>query len=75
MVAIARSSPRTPIQQILLITAKHFEIRVLPDLQLALPKSEFIDQLRFRWSEKPSPFPRQPPLTDSTARLSGGRAV
>ena len=51
MVAIARSSASTRIQQILLTTAHHFEIRALPDPQLALPDGEFRDLLRFRWSE------------------------
>ena len=38
MVVIARSSASASIQHILLVTTKHFEIRALPDPQLALPE-------------------------------------
>ena len=73
MVAIARSSASTRIDQILRVTAKHFEICASPGPQLALPQGEFIDPLRFRWSNTPTPHSRQPPSTDSRARLSGMR--
>ena len=56
MVVIA--FPRTPTcaQKILQITAQHFEIRALPDPQLALPDGEFRDPLPFRWVDVPQPF-------------------
>ncbi len=63
MVAIVRSSASQRIQQILLTTAHHFEIRALPSLtslslpnvQLALPHGEFRDPLPFRWVDAPRP--------------------
>ena len=63
MVAIARSSASQRIQQILLTTAHHFEIRALPslshlslpDVQFALPHEEFRDPLPFRWVDAPEP--------------------
>ena len=60
MVSIARSSASRRIQQILLTTAHHFEIRALPslpspDVQPALPHGEFIDPLPFRWVDAPKP--------------------
>lgn len=56
MVVIA--FPRTPTcaQKILQITAQHFEIRALPDPQLALPDGEFRDPLPFRWVDAPQAF-------------------
>ena len=73
MLALDRSDIPAPIQQILRVTEKHFGIHAAPDLQRALPPSEFIDPLRFRCSETPSPLSRQPSLTESTALLSGIR--
>ena len=67
MVAIARSSASTRIQQILLTTAHHFEIRALPDPQLALPDGEFRDPLRFRWSETPRLPVRHQPVASCSA--------
>ena len=63
MVAFTRSSASRRIQQILLTTAHHFEIRSfpslpslsLPDVQLALPHGEFRDPLPFRWVDAPKP--------------------
>ena len=63
MVSIARSSISRRIQQILLTTAHHFEIRALPslsylslpDVQFALPHGEFRDPLPFRWVDAPKP--------------------
>ena len=75
MLALARSDIPSPLQQILRVTAKHFEIHALPNLPLALPKSEFIDPLRFRWSNTPLPLARQHSSTDNTARFSGRRAA
>jgi hypothetical protein len=69
MVAIARSSASTRIQQILLTTAHHFEIRALPDPQLALPYGEFRDPLRFRTSET-SRLPVRHQLVVSCSALS-----
>ena len=71
MVAIARSSASTRIQQILLTTAHHFEIHALPDPQLALPDGEFRDPLRFRWSETPSLPVRHQPDAICFALLAG----
>ena len=73
MLALARSAIPSPIQQILRVTAKHFGIHAAPDLQRALPPSEFIDPLRFRWVNTPTPLTLQPPLPDSRARWSGMR--
>lgn len=55
MVVIAL--PRTPTctKKILQITAQYFEIRALPDPQLALPDGEFRDPLPFRWIDAPQP--------------------
>ncbi len=61
MVAIARPSAPTRIQQILLTTAHHFSIRTSPEPQLALSEGEFRDPLRFRWSDTPKPPVRHPP--------------
>ena len=61
MVAIALSSARTRIQQILLTTAHHFSIRTAPEPQLALSDGEFKDPLPFRWCDKPKP-PARPQL-------------
>ena len=55
MVFIASSSAFTRLQQILLTTAKHFDIRVLPNPQLVLSQGEFIDPLPFRWSDLRAP--------------------
>ena len=63
MVAFPRSSACTRIQQILLTTAHHFEIRAfpslhslsLPDVQFALPHGKFRDPLPFRWADAPKP--------------------
>ena len=69
MVAIARSSVCPRIQQILLTTAHHFEIRPLPDpqLELALPHGEFKDPRPFRWSDTPSLPVRHQPVASCSA--------
>jgi hypothetical protein len=53
MVAIARSSASTRIQQILLTTAHHFEIRAFPEPPCEPFDGEFKDPLPFRWSDTP----------------------
>ena len=54
MVAIAHSGAPAPIQQILLITAKHFSISPQPQARqsaLAIFASEFKDPLPWRWRQ------------------------
>ena len=75
MLALARSDIPAPIQQILRVTAKHFEIHASPDLQHALLPSEFIDLLRFRWVNTPTPLTLPPPSSDTRAWWSGRRAA
>ena len=75
MLALDRSNIPAPIQQILQVTAKHFGIHAAADLQRALPPSEFIDPLRFRWVNTPTPLTLQPPLPDTRAWWSGRRAA
>ena len=75
MLALDRSDIPAPIQQILRVTEKHFGIHASPDLQRALPKSEFIDPLRFRWVNTPTPLTLQPPSPDTRASWSGRRAA
>ena len=67
MVAIARSSASTRIQQILLTTAHHFEIRALPDPQLALPDGGLRDPLPFCRSETPRLPVRHQPVASCSA--------
>ena len=67
MMVVTRSSAPTRIEQILLTTAQHFEIRALPlysplpsspslpDVQLALTHGEFTDPRPFRWVDAPTP--------------------
>lgn len=55
MVAIAFARTSTCLEKILQITAQHFELRDLPDPQLALPHGEFRDPLPFRWVDTPKP--------------------
>ena len=75
MLALDRSDIPSPIQQILRVTAKHFGIHAAPDLQRALPPSEFIDPLRFRWVNTPTPLTLQPPSPDTRTWWSGRRAA
>jgi hypothetical protein len=65
MVAIARPSAPTRIQQILLTTAHHFSICTAPEPQLALSDGEFRDPLRFRWADTPQLPVKHPPTTSS----------
>ena len=71
MVAIARSSASTRIQQILLTTAHYFEIRAFAEPQRELFDGEFKDPLPFHWSDVPSLSARHPPFASSTSRLAG----
>ena len=75
MLALDRSDIPAPIQQILRVTAKHFEIHAAPDLQRAPPPSEFIDPLQFRWVNTPTPRTLPPPSPDTRTWWSGRRAA
>ena len=75
MLALDRSDIPAPIQQILRVTEKHFGIQAAPDLQRALPPSEFIDPLQFRWVNTPTPRTLPPPSPDTRTWWSGRRAA
>ena len=62
MVVIALAHTPTCLEKILQITTQHFELRALPDPQLALPHGGFRGPLPFRWvgTPKPSLFTRCP---------------